>query len=665
MPTQPSKHLETFDNPHPERDYTIEIRMPEFTCLCPKTGQPDFATLYLDYVPNRKCVELKSLKLYIWSFRNEGAFHEAVTNTILNDLVSATSPRFMRLRAEFYVRGGVYTNVVVEHRKAGWEPPPVIAKLPETQQVSLPENDKPAATRPPAAKTPAPNEPLATARRPAPASPATPTSGAGSGGSIGRFRMLPRVRRPAAEDEPPAGEAEAEPEPVAKPVVEPVVEPVAEPVAEPIRPAKDSLYLGIDMGTGGVRIVAINQAGDVLAQAGAPIPMPLKNDSQITQDANLWWKALSSALTHLLKEVPAAKVAAIAVDGTSGTLLLCDEKGVPAQPALMYNDSRATSQALTLLSEASPSSGAQGATSSLAKLLWLQEKGMDANAAHALHQADWIVGMLTGLWGHSDYNNCLKLGYDAQKRRWPGYFKKLGVNEALLPTVHAPGEPIGTVNGDTARTFGLSPSTQVVAGTTDGVAAFLAAGGNQVGDGVTSLGSTLVLKLLSNKPLFSAEHGVYSHRLGNRWLTGGASNSGGATLLQYFKVEQMREMTPLLEPDNPTGLQYYPLPDVGERFPIHDPTMLPKLEPLPGNSVTFFQGMLEGIARIEADGYQLLHNLGGPAVREIRTTGGGSRNPAWQRIRERTLGVRLKSPVSEMAAYGAALLAAGRVEKPT
>ena len=650
MPTQPSKRLETFDNPHPERDFTVEIRMPEFTCLCPKTGQPDFATLYLDYVPNRKCVELKSLKLYIWSFRNEGAFHEAVTNTILNDLVSATSPRYMRLRAEFYVRGGIYTNVVVEHRKPGWEPPVAITRLPETEQVSPPPNDMPAATTPPAATPPAPTESVATTRRPTPASPVNPTTPTSGAGSIGRFRMLPRVRRPTSEDETPAGETDPEPEPVD---------------AEPTPPPKDSIYLGIDMGTGGCRVVAINQAGDVLAQVGAPVPMPVKTDGQITQDANLWWKALSSALTNLLKEVPADKVAAIAVDGTSGTLLLCDKKGNPTLPAMMYNDCRATVEAETILSAASPDSGAQGATSSLAKLLWLQENGMDKKAAHALHQADWIVGKLTDLWGQSDYNNCLKLGYDAQKRLWPEFFKKLGVNEGLLPSVHAPGELIATVSKEIARTFGLSPGTQVMAGTTDGVAAFLAAGGNQVGDGVTSLGSTLVLKLLSNEPLFSAEHGVYSHRLGNRWLTGGASNSGGATLLQYFKVEQMREMTPLLEPDNPTGLHYYPLPDVGERFPIHDPNMQPKLEPLPGNSVTFFQGMLEGIAKIEADGYQLLHKLGGPAVREIRTTGGGSRNPAWQRIREHTLGVSLKRPVSEMAAYGAALLAAGRVEKPT
>ena len=123
MSTAPSKTLETFPNPQPERQYTIRMRIPEFTCLCPKTGQPDFAALHLEYVPDKTCVELKALKLYIWSFRNEGAFHEAVTNRILDDLVAATAPRFMRLSAEFGVRGGIYTTVVAEHRGAGWTAP--------------------------------------------------------------------------------------------------------------------------------------------------------------------------------------------------------------------------------------------------------------------------------------------------------------------------------------------------------------------------------------------------------------------------------------------------------------------------------------------------------------------------------------------------------------
>ena len=122
MPSRPSKKLEGFSNPQPKRDYLIHIDVPEFTCLCPLTGQPDFATLTLDYVPDRKCVELKSLKLYVWSYRDEGAFHEAVTNRILDDLVQAIAPRFARLTAKFTVRGGIFTNVVAEHRKRGWKP---------------------------------------------------------------------------------------------------------------------------------------------------------------------------------------------------------------------------------------------------------------------------------------------------------------------------------------------------------------------------------------------------------------------------------------------------------------------------------------------------------------------------------------------------------------
>jgi 7-cyano-7-deazaguanine reductase len=141
MPSKPSPALETFANPAPRRDYRIHMEIPEFTCLCPKTGQPDFATLVLDYVPDRLCVELKSLKLYIWSFRNEGTFHEAVTNRILDDLVAATRPRYMRLTARFYVRGGIFTTVVAQHAKRGWK----LSALPAL--FGAPDEDRPGSTR--------------------------------------------------------------------------------------------------------------------------------------------------------------------------------------------------------------------------------------------------------------------------------------------------------------------------------------------------------------------------------------------------------------------------------------------------------------------------------------------------------------------------------------
>jgi len=136
MPSMPSKSLESFPNPSPRRDYLIRMQIPEFTCLCPRTGQPDFATLFLDYVPDRKCVELKSLKLYIWSFRNEGAFHEAIVNRMCDDLVKLLSPRYLRLAARFFVRGGIFTSVVAEHRKKGWRPAAGLELAPIDEQKS-------------------------------------------------------------------------------------------------------------------------------------------------------------------------------------------------------------------------------------------------------------------------------------------------------------------------------------------------------------------------------------------------------------------------------------------------------------------------------------------------------------------------------------------------
>lgn len=653
MPTQPSKNLETFPNPHPGRDYIIEIECPEFTCLCPKTGQPDFATLYLEYAPDRLCVELKSLKLYVWSYRGEGHFHEDVTNRVLNDLVAAIHPRYMRLRAKFNVRGGIYTTVTVEHRHSTWNPPPPPPANMERETQVLPPNERPEPEPSPARSAPVKTALKQPAPAPAPAVPATPAPPPPSAKTStpapvpaappsDRFRMLRRARRP--ESEPPvtAGDEESTRAPA---------------------PRQDWVYIGIDLGTTGCRTIAVDAAGKVQAEMTAPIPAPPKNDDQITQDPTLWWKAVSGCLQNLLKKIDPQRVSAIVVDGTSGTLLLADDRGNPVTPAIMYNDQRAVEQANKIASLAGPVSGAHGASSSLAKLMWLHDHKIDKRAHFALHQADWISGRLSGRFGHSDYNNCLKLGFDADKMAWPKWLHKLGFKIELLPEVHAPGDEIGTISAETAKTFGLPPETLVLAGTTDGVAAFLAAGPNEPGHAVTSLGTTLVLKLLSDKPVFSREHGIYSHRLGKYWLAGGASNSGGAVLLQYFKPEQMQEMTPMLDPENFTGLDYYPLPDIGERFPINNPELAPRLEPLPGNSVTFFQGMLEGIARIEAQGYELLETLGAPALTTVYTTGGGAKNPAWQRIRERILRVKLEKPRSAHAAFGSALLAAGIVAK--
>jgi 7-cyano-7-deazaguanine reductase len=676
MTTKPSKELETFPNPNPGRDYTIAIRIPEFTCLCPKTGQPDFATLHLRYVPDAKCVELKSLKLYVWSFRDEGHFHEKVTNQILDDLVAAVKPRYMRLRARFNVRGGIYTNVTVEYRMPGYT-----AEIPKPERR---ENKATPASGNNAARKESPGASVAAEAAGAPDILAGRTSEASRASISARGPRLDPIAEAAGAPADRAGKTTRVSD-LARMIVEgrhvepdnddedevaarrhktsSAPEPARSTPQTPSRRKAGSgapLFIGIDIGTTGCRTVAIGLDGHAVADASAPIATPVARGAEIAQDPALWWKAVREALAGLCGKIDAGRVQALAVDGTSSTVLLCDAKGKAVSPGLMYNDARARDQASLIELHAERECGAHGPSSSLAKLLWFSATDIPKRASHFVHQADWIAGQLTGRFGVSDYNNCLKLGYDAHRLAWPDWMSALDVPRALLPSaVLTPGETIGALAPEIAKTFGLPPDAVVVAGTTDSVAAFVASGASRPGDGVTSLGSTLVLKLLGDKPIFAPEHGVYSHRLGDLWLAGGASNSGGAVLLQYFGAQQMAEMEPLLDPETDSGLEYYPLPGIGERFPINDPQMKSQTEPLPGDSVEFFKGLLEGIARIERDGYTLLHKLGGPALKNVRTVGGGARNLAWRRIRERLLRVPMVEADSDMAAVGVARIAAG------
>ncbi len=427
----------------------------------------------------------------------------------------------------------------------------------------------------------------------------------------------------------------------------------------------DSLFLGIDVGTSGCRAIAIDRAGDLHGAATTPLPAPAEHGRGREQEPERWWQALRTVVAEIAAQLPCARIEAIAVDGTSATLLLTDATGRPLGPALMYHDARAVAQAQRIAAVAPAESGAHGATASLAKLLWLNAQGRTQGARHALHQAEWLAGRLSGRFGVGDENNCLKLGYDVIQRRWPAWLAQLPIDSSLLPEVVAPGTTIGTVTEALCAEFGFSPRTRVVAGTTDSVAGFLATGAAQVGEAVTSLGSTMVLKIIAAQPLFAPPFGVYSHRLGDTWLAGGASNSGGAVLLQHFTAQELQAMTPRLRPEQATGLDYYPLPAVGERFPDCDPQRAPRLTPRPDDPLRFFQGLLEGMTRIELAGYQRLAALGAPYPVSVRTIGGGARNAAWTTMRHGALHTTMTTPRHTEAAYGAALLAAGRLPLST
>ena len=416
-----------------------------------------------------------------------------------------------------------------------------------------------------------------------------------------------------------------------------------------------AIYIGIDIGTSGCRACAINENREILASCCQPLP-PAKTDGDaIEQDAHIWWQAVKNLLNDLCSQVDSQQITAICVDGTSGTLLVTDNQGSPLAPALMYNDSRCKAQAEQIKKSAPENTAAQGASSGLAKLIYLQQH--HSTAKHALHQADWIAGNLCGRFNLTDENNALKTGYDPVQRKWPDWIQQLNIDNRLLPEVVAPGTVIGKVTEAISKQFNLPAETRVVAGTTDSSAAFMATGTSSPGEAVTSLGSTMVLKIISTKPIFSSQYGIYSHRLGNHWLAGGASNSGGAVLKQFFSSKQLDEMTLQLTPESDTGLNFYPLTKKGERFPDNNPELEPKLQPRPDDDVIFFQAILEGISRIEYDGYKKLHQLGAPFPVSIQTAGGGSCNPAWTDIRKKTMGVEVKTARQTEASYGVALLA--------
>ncbi|PSO50129.1 MAG: carbohydrate kinase [Cyanobacteria bacterium SW_9_44_58] len=413
-----------------------------------------------------------------------------------------------------------------------------------------------------------------------------------------------------------------------------------------------TFYLGIDFGTSGARAVAIDENRTIQAQQECPF----------TTQKN-WVQQWREALFFLLNQIPVPvkqQVGQIAINGTSSTVLRCDRAGVPLSPPLLYRDC-ASQSILEQIQQIAPADHVvQSASSSLAKLLyWQQQEGLSRNE-YFLHQADWLACLLHGRLGISDYHNALKLGYDVKALSYPQWLKELSCFP-ILPKVLPPGTPVASVTSEIAKQFCFPPECQVCTGTTDSIAAFIASGARQPGEAVTSLGSTLALKLLSKTPVQATQYGVYSHRFGNFWLTGGASNTGGAVLKQFFSDQQLQDLSAQINPAQPTSLDYYPLTEPGERFPINDPNLLPKLRPRPEDNAAFLQGLLESMARIETQGYQKLQELGATPLSRVYTAGGGAKNETWQTIREQYLKVAVHPSPHTDAAYGSALLAQGDI----
>jgi sugar (pentulose or hexulose) kinase len=413
-----------------------------------------------------------------------------------------------------------------------------------------------------------------------------------------------------------------------------------------------AVAVGIDLGTSGARAAALSASGDVVGFAAAPFADPAESRSPAA-----WWARVRECLAALGDATSLAQVEGLAIDGTSGTVLTVNATGQPLGGVLMYNDPCPDAGLVERIAALSPAdSPARGANSALARAIHLLHASPDAMI---LHQADWIAHQLGLTVAITDENNALKTGYDLATERWPDWIVEAGMPIERLPQVRRAGEPVGRV-GSSGIALGLSPGCRIHAGTTDGCASFLATGASQIGDGVTALGSTMVLKLASSHPVNAADYGIYAHRVLDFWLVGGASNSGGAVIRALLGDDRLEDLTARLNPDQPTGLDYYPLLKPGERFPINDPAYLPRLTPRPADDAVFFQGLLEGMTAIERQGFERLRTLGAPPLRSVRTVGGGARNPAWTAMRRSALGVDFLPARSVEAAVGAASLVLAR-----
>ena len=417
-----------------------------------------------------------------------------------------------------------------------------------------------------------------------------------------------------------------------------------------------SYYLGIDFGTSGARAIAINQEQTIVAQV-----KHLYKNSESEELSQVWQNTLYALLEKIPNQIR-TQLKVIAINGTSSTVLLCDRLGNPIDKPILYNDNRGFAALEQLQDIAPPNHVVISATSSLAKLLWWQKQDLLAQAAYFLHQADWLSFLLHGKLGISDYHNALKLGYDVENLCYPDWLQNLSCSP-LFPQVVAPGTLIAPVLPHISDRFLLPHDCLVSAGTTDSIAAFLASGAGKPGEAVTSLGSTLVIKLLSETKVDHSSYGIYSHRLGELWLTGGASNTGGAVLRHFFTDEELVSLSQQIDPNRVSPLEYYPLLTKGERFPLNNPDLLPKLEPRPDDPVEFLHGLLESMTRIEALGYKKLQELGASKLNYVYRAGGGAKNPVWNSICQRQLQVPVKSAKYTEAAYGSALLAYRSLEK--
>lgn len=420
------------------------------------------------------------------------------------------------------------------------------------------------------------------------------------------------------------------------------------------------VWIGVDLGTQSVRALAVTATGDVLG-SGTRKLTSVRDGSRHEQDPEQWWQAVCGACGEALRDVPAAEVQAVAVDGTSGTVLLTDSGGRPLTPALMYDDTRAADQ-VERVNEVGGRVWAELGYQrmqpawALPKLLWLLENGDGLLA----HQTDFVNRRLAGHAVPADLSSALKTGADLITDGWPDHIMgALGVPDGTLPSLVRPGTPIATVCVAAAEATGIPAGTPVIAGTTDGCAAQLGTGRLTVGSWNSVLGTTLVLKGVTRELVHDPYGAVYSHKAPDgEWLPGGASSTGAGIISRDFPGRDLADLDFRARDHEPARATAYPLASTGERFPFVAPRAQGFVLDGTGDEGDEFAAILQGVGYVERLCFDYLDLLGAPTDGDVTLTGGAARSAYWCQLRADILGRPVILPEQAEPALGTAVLAA-------
>lgn len=421
---------------------------------------------------------------------------------------------------------------------------------------------------------------------------------------------------------------------------------------------RSEVFIGVDIGTQGVRAVAVDDIGSVVANARESFPAISSEE----QSPESWWSAVIAALRSIGSTLSWANEltpVALSVTSTSGTIIPLDAEFRPLHNALMYADKRSSAQAARIEQRA-PDLGANTSWG-LPKIVWFQAEFPDIAERIAAwrHAADFVLGRITGRWDVTDITSALKSGYDTVADRWPAtLLAELGVDSRRLPRVVASGTVLGTILPEIAETTGLPVSVLVTTGMTDGCASQVATGAVRLGDWNTTIGTTLVVKGVTTRRLSDPLSGIYSHRHPDGgWMPGGASNTGAEWVARDYAGRDLKWLEGVAATRVPTGEIAYPLRQSGERFPFRS-AIARGFDPDGIDDAALYAARMEGTAYLERMAFERLDLLAGELVRAIFAAGGGSRSDLWLRIRANVLGRPIYRASNGEAALGAAVIAA-------